>query len=344
MSIRTLGQLRQQIAQNTQAGVLDTSTGIYDFSTDTYPTLDYVNQMINDTLREVPGAWDYTFLETNRTYPFYHTISGVQGVYLEGTNGVTSNVISGTIIPYPSQVMYYTQYANNSVTDESTNFSGISFTGYSGTSTTLVSGVSTSGSVTYGDFTTVGFTYQMDNDIDKIIAVVVSQNIGGAANIGQGYVMQYVDFHDLETAIPIGLISASGTPVMYTEMPGLGPDTNKVLQFYPFPTVNYSGQVFNVHYKKKHVDMVDDDEKQNVIPEQFQYLVNFAVSEKIYTMLDNPKAALMSQEKERMITDLKVWDANQPDKIRRWRDYNYRVSAGGTGRSAYDTSQLIYLP
>lgn len=336
-----LGQLRQQIAQVTQAGINDISTGVSDFNTTTYPTSALVNQFINDSIREITSTNDFTWLETNTSIPFFHTISGVQGVELSGVTA-TGHPISGSIFPYPNDVLTFTWRAQNSVQDLSNNFSGLSFMGYSGTS--LVSGTSVSGSIAYGNVNAVGYVYQLPPDISKIQAVVISNAVSGT-NVGQGIVLQSMDWHDFETMIPIGIVNASGTPYQYSEFPGLGPNANKAIQFFPFPTPNYSGNTFNVHYIKKHVDMTEDAQTQNVIPEQFQYIVTYAVAGKIYDMLDNPKAVLMDQKKEGLLVDMKVWDGNSPDKIRRWRDYNYRTgSMGDSNRSAYDVSTNIWLP
>lgn len=336
-----LGQLRQQIAQVTQAGTRNISTGVTDFSSQTYPDQTLVNQFINDSIREITSTNDFTFLESNTSIPFYHTISGVQGVELSGTTA-GGYPISGSIYPYPNDVLTYTWRAENSVVDLATNFSGLSFMGYSGS--TLVSGTSVSGSIAYGNLNAVGYPYQLPPDIAKIQAVVISNSISGT-NIGQGIVLQAMDWHQFETMIPIGIVNASGTPYQYAEFPGLGPNTNKTIQFFPFPTPNYSGNTFNVHYIKKHVDMTEDSQTQDVIPEQFQYIITYAVASKVYDLLDNPKAVLMDQKKEGLLVDMKVWDGNQPDKIRSWKDYNYRTGGfGDSNRSAYDTSTNIWLP
>jgi hypothetical protein len=153
--------------------------------------------------------------------------------------------------------------------------------------------------------------------------------------------MTSVDWHDFERMIPIGIVASSGTPIYYSEFPGLQPENNgKVVQFFPTPTTNFSGNTFVVHYKKKHVDMVADTELQNVIPEQYQYAITQAVLEKIFDALDNPKSQLVQAKKEELIRKMRQWSENQPNKMPHWMDFNYNSLSS----RLYDNSQNIYLP
>lgn len=330
--VKTLAQLRQEIAQLSQAGVTDYTTGVADFDTTTFPTATQVNIFINDCIREITSNWDYTFKETNKSYPFLHTISGVQSVDLW-----TSNRASGTITPYPADVLSFSWSAENSVQDLNNNFSGITYTGLSGTS--VFTGVSTSGVQSISDYTTVGLQYQLNEDIDKIVAIGIPHSVtGGTAN---GILMTGVDWHEMERIIPIGIISSSGSPVFYSEFPGLSPDVNnKTIQFFPSPTPDFSGNTFIVHYLKKHVDMVVDTEKQNIIPEQWQYVITQAVLEKVFDVLDNPKAELATGRKDTLVSAMRQWDGNQPSKMPTWMDYRYNSLTNRT----YDNSTVVYLP
>ncbi len=337
MAVKTRAQLRQEIAQLSQAGVLDPTTGIYDFQLDTFPTLSQANSFIDDSIRNIVSEYDYTFLETSKSYPFCHTISGVQGVELftsETISGITTTFASGTIFPYPNSVLNY------SWTDAGgpcTDLSGIQYTGLSGV--TPYTGTSTSGNVTYGDLVgTLGYTYQLDQDIDKIIAVGIPYSITGQT--ARGILMTNIDWHDLERLIPNGNITASGTPIYYSEFPGLSPNiNNKTIQFFPVPLPIYKPEEFVVHYKKKHVDMTSDSEKQNVIPEQYQYVITQSVLEKTFDLLDNPKSELATRRKNELVAAMRQWDGNQPNKMPHWADFNYNSL---TNR-LYDNSTVVYL-
>jgi hypothetical protein len=315
------------------AGIQD-SYGNYDLDDTTYPTLTLGNQMINDTYREITSAWDYQFLETSKSYPFYHTISGVQSLLVTGTTVVGSTGVSAVITPYPTDVLNYTWLAQNSVGDLSSNFSGISFTDASGSQC-----ISTSGSITTAIWTGVGYVYQLDPDVDKFLApgVVVAHSNG--SNVGQGIVLTNMDYEDIVMQIPIGTINASGTPSQYFELPGLSPDNNKAIQFFPFPTSSYSGNTFVVNYKKKHVDLQSDSDTQNVIPEQWQNTVTYGVLEKFNSVRNPDRQPEALMRKEKLINSMKLWDAQQPSKVRHWRS-----GQPGIGQSyLYDNSTWFHL-
>ncbi len=328
--LMNLGQLRAFIAQ--EAGIKNTN-GVYDFDDSTQPTLDQVNIYINNAIRESCASWDYTFLETSKSYPFNHTISGVQGATFYATTSGIFN--SGPIVPWPSSVLNFSQFQN---IDASNTLVGISFVGTDSVGNTYNS-ISSSGLITYDNtYVGIGYTYQLDNDVDKLHAIMISQSISGVSpRVGP---LGYVEWHDLERMIPIGIISASGCPIWYTEFPGLSntPLNEKTIQFFPTPLPNFNGESFIVHYKKKHVDMINDTDYQNVIPEQYQTVITQASLEKIFDILDNPKIALVSKRKEDIINDMRIWDGTQPNKIFKWRDYNYRNSAS----RLFDNTDLVW--
>lgn len=331
MALYNLGTVRQQACQ--MAGIQN-SQGDYDLDDTTYPTLTLGNQMINDSYREITSAWDYQFLETSKSYPFFHTISGVQSIHVSGVTVAGSIPTSGTITPYPSDVLNYAWLGQNTVQDLNTNFSGISFTDSLGRPS-----VSTSGTVTTANWTGVGYVYQLDPDIDKFLSAGVVVAHSNGSNVGQGIVMTNVDYEDIVKLIPIGVVNASGTPSMYFELPGLSPDNGKAIQFFPFPLPSYSGNNFIVNYKKKHVDLVNDNDVQNVIPEQWQNTVVQAVLEKFNSVRNPDRQAENMVRKEKLINAMKLWDAQQPSKVRHWRG-----GQPGAGTSyLYDNSTWLTL-
>lgn len=336
MSLYNLGQIRQQVAQES---AIQDENGDYEFSSTTFPSKDLVNTYINQAIMEVTSPWDYGFLQTSKSYPFKHVISGVQGVYLSGYSVTDTGVRTiGELTPYPFDVLNYSWRANNQIDMSNANFSGLSFTGVHSTGSGY-SSVSTYGYPTYNNnLTTVGYTYQLDNDIDKILACIISNSNSGQT--AKGILLTSVQWHDIERTIPIGIIASSGTPIYYSEFPGLGPITNKTIQFFPTPTPIYSGESFIIHYKKRHTDLVNDSDLQQVIPEQFQRIITNATLEKVFDLLDNPKASLATQRRMNLESKMKVWDANQPNAINRWRDFNYENM---TSR-LYDNSQLVTIP
>jgi hypothetical protein len=147
----------------------------------------------------------------------------------------------------------------------------------------------------------------------------------------------------MEMMFPIGTIASSGTPLYYSEFPGLSPTNNKVIQFGPQPDASFSGSNFIVHYKKRQEDLVLDTDVQSVIPEQWQYLITYYFAEKVLDFRQDPKSNIFRAKKEEMMTNMKMSDWNQPNQIRNWKDYNYR-NGTASGRSMYDTSANVYLP
>jgi hypothetical protein len=322
-----LGQIRSQIAQ--YCGVRNT-VGAYDFDYTTFPTIDLANNMINDSFREICGEWDYTFLETTKSYPFYHTISGVQGVLLTITGTYSGNVVTGTqnVAPYPSDVLQYSWLAHNTVGDLQVNFSGVTGTFYNnGNTSQLVTGISTGGVVSYiGAWTGVGYMYQLDNDIDKLMVPAIYVPHSNNGNSAQGVMVKNIDYEDMIRVFPIGTIQASGTPIYFSEAPGLSnvADNGKMIQFGPAPTASaYSGNNFVLFYKKKHVDLVNDTDVQNVVPDIWQNAIIKMASAKVFAIADPTRMPTALAEASQLIRGMKLWDAKQPSKVRRWRDANY---------------------
>lgn len=326
-----LGQIRQQVSQI--AGIQN-SLGSYDLDDTTYPTLSLGNMFINDTLREICSAWDYQFLETSKSYPFWHIISGVQSVYVSGLTNAGNVATSGIVTPYPSDVLNYSWLAEQSVQDIQSNFSGIPFTDSTGRQA-----VSTTGYQTIGNYVGVGYVYQLNNDIDKFLpgGVQIAHSNGG--NVGQGIVMTNVDYEDIIRLIPIGVINASGTPSMYFQTPGLSPNNGIAIQFFPFPLPSYSGNNFIVNYKKKHLDLINDNDVQSVIPEQWQNTVIQTVLAKVNSVRSPDRMPENEQRAAKLINSMKLWDAQQPSKVRHWRS----GQPGGGESYLYDNSTWLSL-
>jgi hypothetical protein len=98
---------------------------------------------------------------------------------------------------------------------------------------------------------------------------------------------------------------------------------------------------------RKHVDLVQDSDQQNILPTQFQQIIILGVCEKIASFYaqQDPRVSLWNKQKENLIIDMKQWDFNQANKARRFGDASTRNGPfGGSGRSAFDTSSNIYCP
>jgi len=334
-----LSTIRQQVCQ--YAGITN-SLGAYDLDNTTFPTIDLGNNMINDTLREITSAYDYQFLESSKSYPFYHVISGVQSVQLYATGNYMSLTVSGvnTITPYPPDVLTYSWLGQNSVADINSNFAGIhcpfNYNYYT------ISGVSVSGNITTANWTGVGFVYQMDPDVDKFLApgIVVAHMASGSQG-GQGIILQNTPYEDIVRMIPIGVVNASGTPTCFYELPGLNASNNngKAIQFFPFPQASYSGSNFIVNYKKKHVDLLNDTDIQNVIPEQFQNCIVQSTLAKVYSIRTPDRQDEAETRANRLIASMRTWDANQPSKMNAWRD----ASRNTNSSFLYDNSTWLSL-
>lgn len=337
-------QIRQMCAQN--LGIQNSDVvPIYDFDATTPVTKEQVNFWIDDTIRENTSNWDYTFLESTKSINFYNVVTGVQGVFLSGT--VSGTGVTGSIVPYPSNVLQYSWLADNSVNDVSTNFSGITFNGVdaSGNSYTGVS--SDFGYATYNNtFTGVTNVFQLDDDVAKIEGLFLQNQANPSSNIGYGIPLNELTYHDFAIKYPIGVVAVSGTPYEYTKLPGLGPDNNLVITLAPFPTPNFSGNSVILHYLKKHVDLADDNAKQNVIPTQFQQIIVLGVMEKILSVYiqQDPRIGVIHKQKEDLITDMKQWDFNQANIGRNFKLGPRNGPYGGRNRSAWDTSQNLYIP
>lgn len=301
-----LGQIRTKIQQYLGFSVLDSSTT---------PTQDFVDDAINDSIREVLSAFNFRQLETAVQIPFYHSIPNVQGAYFSGisTFPVAGSGISGTVIPYPSNNLLI----NNAVIE---TYSGITFIGQdiNGNSYT---GTSVSGSGVIGSVNTIGYTYDLPADVDQIYGIIIPQN-----SIKLLYVPQY----DLERFLPNNVLTASGTPAYYTEFNGLSSTNTKQIQFFPQPqNTQFSGQTFVCHYKKMHTDLEEDTDTQNVLPQQFQDIIIDSTLEKIYAFLSDEKTAYHKAKKEERMADLIVWANNHLDYTFVERDANFLGSAVG---------------
>jgi hypothetical protein len=337
-----LGQIRQMCAQN--VGVQNSAqVPVYDFDSTTPFTETQVNNWINDTIREVT-TWDYTFLESTNSINFWNVISGVQGVYLSGTSKTGGASISGSIIPYPQQQLQYTWTADNSVQDVSSNFSGITFTG-TDSSGQVWTGTSVSGVATYNNsFTGITNVFQLNPNVGKIEGVFMQSSANG--NTGYGIPLNELTWHDFAIKYPIGVVQIPGQPYEYAKMPGLGPINNPVITTAPFPTPNFSGNSLVLHYLKQHVDLVNDTDTQNVIPQQFQQIIVLGVCEKITSFYaqQDPRTELFHKQKDDLIVNMKMWDFNQANLQRKWKLGPRNGPYGGYNRSAYDTSSNIYIP
>ncbi len=342
MALYNLGTTRQMVAQN--LGIQNTNN-VYDFDSTTPVTLSQVNMFINDTIRENTSNWDYTFLENTKAYNFFNVTSGVQGLVLYGSAGVGPYPVTGSIWPYPANVMTYSNLAQNSVQDSANNFSGITFTGFDASNNMYSGVVSTSGSVTYNNvFSGISNIYQMDDDCAKIEGIFLQASAN--QQTGYGIPLSELTYHDFAMIYPIGVVAVSGTPYQYAKLPGLGPDNGVVITMAPYPTPNFSGNSFIVDYMKKHVDLVADTDTQNVIPSQFQQIIVLGTMEKIVStyIQNDPRINMYNKQKNDLIIDMKQWDFNQANIARSFKLGPRNGMYGGSGRSMFDTSQNIYVP
>lgn len=312
MAIKNFGQLITEVQEYLGMTSLDETTE---------PKLSRVKSLINDSISEVLSEFNYRQLETACRIPFTHTYMA-QAASLVGLAGGTTP-ITGIVAPYPENDIYG-QLVNCTVLN--TNYSGIAFVGKDSMGNTL-SGVSTGGSgITY-PVTTVGLQYELPYNVDQIYAITLPSNA-----IKLSYLPQY----DFDRMMPIGLTISSGTPTWYTEFEGMSASGNKVVQFYPQPIASYWGdKYFTVHYKKRHVDLVNDTDVQNVIPPQFQDIIIYSTLERIYAFLSDERSEYHRAKKLERTADLKVWADNHLDFTFTMRDAN---ALSSNINSAYNTS------
>lgn len=320
MSQKTLGQIRQEVAEH--LGILDVN-GVDAFDNTTAPTLNRVNQFINDTLREVTSNFPYSIMERSCYLPFYHTIHNVPSAVLSGIStgpNVGVSGVVGTVTPFPNTMALQ---AGCITLPSNYNYSGIAFTGTAPVFGAQ-SGLSVSGYQTTGDWTGVGYMYELPASVDSIISVMLPD---------KGVKVNFVPMYDLNKVIPQGVWTSSGTtPIWYTEHVGMSASGNKVIEFFPSPDATLSGNSFMLYYKFKQQDMTDDSEVQNVYPDTFQDIAIHGVLEKCYSMVnDQDKTQYHRGVKEGRVLQLRKWAENQQDYVNRFRDGNGVNGVGAVG-------------
>lgn len=314
MAIKTFGEIRQEIAEN--LGIID-ANGDSAFDNTTAPTLNRVNQYINDALREVVSDFPYSQLEKNVWMPFFHTIDSVPAAFLTGTS-ISPNAGAaswGTVVPFPNGDALK---AGKYILPPNFNWAGIAFSGSSILGTQ--SAVSTTGYQTTATFSGVGYFYELPNYVDSITTITIPD---------KGVKLQHVPIYDLNRYMPQGIWSTSGTtPTWYTELPGLSPNGNKVIEFFPMPSQALASGNFLLEYKNKQIDLTVSTDKQNILPDQFQNITVHAALNKCYVFLnDINKAQYHDSEKTKLTFMLRKWSENQPDYVNRYRDGEYLSSA-----------------
>ncbi len=319
------GQQKSQIGKYLGISVFDATTD---------PSLGLVSDMINTSTREALSRFNFRQLESAMLYPFFHTISGVQGFQLSGVS-TTPLAGSGIVANFPNQPNPFTpQSAMNLLIGETYfegSYSGISFVGTDILGNTY-SGISTQGSGITSNVQTMGYTYQLPPEVDQIIAITIPQN---------ALKLLFIPNYDVLRTLPNSILTASGTPSYYTEFAGMSQVGNtKAIQFFPQPTtIPFSGQTFRIDFKRMHEDMINDTDVQRVLPEQYQDIIIWASLEKIYMYLSDDKTAYYKAKKEERMADLEVWAGNQLDYIYQIRDGAFL----GSSMSAYMTSILFRI-
>lgn len=303
-----------------------------------YPTLDettdiplsLVQTFYNDSLREIFSGFNYRQAEKPILLPFLHTINNVQGAFLSGTSvtPVAGSGMSATLTPFPINS------ANGLLVNDTVinDYSGIGFTGTDSLGNTY-SGVSTLGNITYTNLQNqMGYVYELPSKIEQIYSVTIPPN-----SIKLRYVPQY----DWDRAVPQGLTIASGTPSSYTMFPGLSPSGNLMIQFYPQPTaVTYNNAYLQIHYKRKHQDLVNPTDIQSLLPEQFQDILMEATLEKCLVFLSDEMSQYHGKRKEARMEELQTWAENSLDYVYVFRDGDFLSTSSMT---PYNTSVLFRL-
>jgi len=318
MSLKNLGEIRAEVQDYLGMLSLDASTT---------PSLSRLNIFINDSVRESMSKFNFRQLETSCRIPFFHTINSVQGAFFSGisTLPLAGSGISATILPYPADNLL----VNCQVVDPSFSYSGSTFVGTDSLGA-IYTGVSTQGSGVTGSVITLGYSYELPEQIDQIYSIVIPQNA-----IKLTYIPQY----DLERILPNNILTASGTPAYYTEFQGMSDNNTKSIQFFPQPSNTFSGQSFIVHYKKMQIDLVLDSDVQQALPQNYQDIIIDATLEKTYAFLSDEKAMYHKNRKEERMTDLTIWAANHLDYTEVERDANFL----GSTNASYITSVLFRI-
>ncbi len=301
------GAIKQYVSE--MLGMINPD-GMYFLDNTTTPTNTRMNMIYDESIRWITSLYGFRFTETQCSYPFFHSID-TQGLFLSGTSS-TGVAMSGTITPYPDNIL-----AIGCSTPlpylESVNYSGITFSGITIVGASGVTGVSASGSLVNSTYNGVGYPYDLGNGVDKIIAVTVPHI---------ALKLQYMTQYDVDRYVPLGITSASGTPIWYVEMNGMSPSGNKSIQFYPFPQIpEFIDKRFTLHFMKEHKNTTSDSETQNIIPQQFEYIIADKMLEMVYAMISEPTNAAMYAKK---VSDrglqMRSWAERNYDAPRRWTD------------------------
>ncbi len=304
-----------------------------------YPVLDettdiplsFLKDAINQSMRETMSEFNYRLAESPILVPFLHTIHNTQGAFLTGTSTfpVAGSGITATILPFPTTNGANGYLVNDTVVN---TYSGLTFVGTDGAGTQYT-GISTSGNKVLQDWNNViGYQYELPEKIEQIYGITIPQN-----SIKLAYCPQY----DFDRGIPQGTTIASGTPYQYTSFPGLSPSGNLTIQFYPQPTVTpFSGQTFQIHYKRKHEDMVALTDQQSLFPSQFQDIIIEATLEKCYAFLSDEKSVYHGKRKLARMEAFETFCENNLDYVYVARDADFLSSPN---ISAYNTSILFRI-
>ncbi len=282
--------------------------GTFLFDTTTVPTNNRINFYIDDRIRYITSLYGFRFTEKLCSYPFYHTVPTQSLSAVGFTSNGTS--ITGTITPYPPDLLQIGCSAPLPYL-AAANYSGISFTGVDASGTSM-SGTTSFGTLINTTYSGIGYTYDLGNTVEKIVAITVP-------HIAQK--LQYVTQYDMDKYYPLGNASTTGTCAYYIEVPGMTPSGNKAVQFYPFPPSDFTDKKFTLHYMKEHVNMTSDTSVQDIIPTQFEQIIIDAVLEKCYEQLSDPQSAIMYAKKVRdRGLEMRSWAERNYDTARRWID------------------------
>ena len=251
-----------------------------------------MKQFINDGIREISAGFGTKWKYKEGSLPFMHVLN-YQNLYLSGTNttGGTGVSISGTLNA-PEFIQVNSNPANYLMNYP--NYSGIAFSGLNGS--TPASGISVGGYVTTTQWTGVGYTYELPPDVSHIEGVFIDN---------QGFLNNGLYQRRL-MSLPQSIWHTTGIPGTYYEQPGMSLNGNLQITFDPQPTPSITGTNpnFLYLYENKQLDLVNDNDVQNVIPEEFQRCIIYAALEMAYGFRQNAMADVFKQKKQDVVWEM----------------------------------------
>ncbi len=319
MALKNFGQLLQETYRyfyvDFNAGEADESTVI---------PLSLMKNFINDTGRETTVSFGTKWKFREGSMPFYHRVE-YQNLYLSGVSTASGTQISGTLNA-PEFLNVGSNPTNYLINYPS--YSGIAFIGVDPSGSSL-SGISYAGNVVTSVYHGLGYQYEMNNDVSHIEGIFINNK--GFLSMGQ--------MQRRMMALPQDIVNISGVPSTYYEQP-ISASGNLMVTFDTSPDNSLLNDSFLYLYEKKFQDMVEVNDVQTLIPEEFQNILIFGALEKAYAFRQNEMSTVYKTKKDDLMWEM-IRNSERytnytvswfpGDLVQGWNSYPYGPGGLNTG-------------